>query len=150
LLFARYDEDRDGRINYKKFCKMIMPTDSKAASRLMNRISTRDHISYETQEVFKRLLRAHLNVEQAHEYLRERFTKKVAAEGWQLEDIFSAVNDANTLSIYDIERLIIEYKKSGSRTLIEDVELLFAMYDKSGSGRINLFDFRDQLVPLIN
>lgn len=102
--------------------------------------------------MFKRLLRAHLNVEQAHEFIRERFSKKAAAEGWSMDDLFEAVDtqSKNQLSIYDVEKLIIDYKKSGSRTLIEDVELLFAMYDKRGAGRINFFDFKDQLVPLIN
>jgi Ca2+-binding EF-hand superfamily protein len=54
------------------------------------------------------------------------------------------------LSVYDVEKLIMEYKKCGSRTLMEDVELLFQMYDKSGTNRINFFDFKDQLSPLIN
>jgi Ca2+-binding EF-hand superfamily protein len=134
LLFARYDEDRDGLINYRDFCNMVMPNNPSAASRLLNRITSRDF-----------LLRAHLNVEQAHEYIRERFSKKADTEGWRLEEMFEAVDTqgSNRLSIYDVEKLIINYKKSGSRTLIEDVELLFAMYDKQKVGRINFFDFKD-------
>jgi len=145
LLFARYDEDRDGLINYRDFCNMVMPNSPSAASRLLNRITSRDFLSSETQQIFKRLLRAHLNVEQAHEYIRERFSKKVDTEGWRLEEMFEAVDTqgSNRLSIYDVEKLIINYKKSGSRTLIEDVELLFAMYDKQKVGRINFFDFKD-------
>jgi Ca2+-binding EF-hand superfamily protein len=145
LLFARYDEDRDGLINYRDFCNMVMPNNPSAASRLLNRITSRDFLSSETQQLFKRLLRAHLNVEQAHEYIRERFSKKADTEGWRLEEMFEAVDTqgSNRLSIYDVEKLIINYKKSGSRTLIEDVELLFAMYDKQKVGRINFFDFKD-------
>ena len=45
-------------------------------------------MSFETIEIFKRLLRAHLNLEQAHEYIRERFSKICAVEGWKLEEIF--------------------------------------------------------------
>jgi hypothetical protein len=45
-------------------------------------------MSYETQEIFKRLLRAHLNLEQAHEYLRERFSKRLTIEGWTYEEVF--------------------------------------------------------------
>ena len=71
--------------------------------------------------------------------------KKADTEGWKIEELFESVDThgKNQLSIYDVEKLIIDYKKSGSRTLIEDVELLFAMYDKRASGRINFFDFRD-------
>lgn len=48
LLFARYDEDRNGVINYRKFCKLVIPTDKSSADRLMNRISTRDRMSFDT------------------------------------------------------------------------------------------------------
>jgi Ca2+-binding EF-hand superfamily protein len=91
-------------------------------------------------------------LEQAHEYLRERFTKRLAIEGWTLEEVFELVDGQgkNALSVYDIEKLIMEYRKCGSRSLMEDVELLFQMYDKSGSNKINFFDFKDQLTPLIN
>ena len=129
-----------------------MPTDKVQASLLMQRALLRDRISYETQEIFKRLLRTHLNLEQAHEYLRERFTKRLAIEGWTLEEVFELVDGQgkNALSVYDIEKLIMEYRKCGSRSLMDDVELLFQMYDKSGSNKINFFDFKDQLTPLIN
>ena len=109
-------------------------------------------MSYSTQEIYKRLLRAHLNVEQAHEYLRERFTKRCALEDWPLETMFEVADSSctNSLSVYDIEKLLIEHRKCGSRSLIDDVELLLAMYDKTGHLKINYFDFKDQLVPFIN
>ena len=49
-----------------------------------------------------------------------------------------------------MEKLIIEHRKCGSRTLMEDVELLMQMYDKTGVNKINFFDFKDQLAPRIN
>ena len=49
---------------------MVMPTDRKLANLLAGRGPVADRMSWETQEIFKRLLRAHLNLEQAHEYLR--------------------------------------------------------------------------------
>ena len=90
-------------------------------------------------------MRAHLNLEQAHEYIRERFSKTLQNEGWRLEDIFELVDSQqkNTISIYDLEKLIIEHKKCGSRTLMEEVELLMQMYDRGGANRINFFDFKD-------
>lgn len=45
-------------------------------------------MNYETLDIFKRLLKAHLNLEQAHEYIRERFSKTCAKEGWELQEIF--------------------------------------------------------------
>ena len=138
-------------IDYKEFCRLLMPADRYQASQLLKR-GPGDRMSYSTQEIFKRLLRAHLNVEQAHEYLRERFTKKCALENWRLEELFEVADSQNTnaLSVYDIEKLIIEHRKCGSKSLMDDVELLFAMYDRSGHCKINYFDFKDQLVPLIN
>ena len=46
------------------------------------------------------------------------------------------------MSIYDLERLMINHKRSGSRSLVTDIELLIALYDKSGSKRIALLDFQ--------
>lgn len=122
-----------------------MPSDRVSASLLMSRTSISERLCFETQEIFKRLLRAHLNLEQAHEYIRERFSKTLQNEGWRLEDIFELVDNQqkNTISIYDIEKLIIEHKKCGSRTLMEEVELLMQMYDRGGANRINFFDFKD-------
>ena len=45
------------------------------------------------------------------------------------------------LSIYDLERLLINHKRSGVRSLTTDIELLIALYDKTGSKRITLCDF---------
>ena len=70
LIFLRYDQDNDLRINYREFCRIIMPLDRTIANRLAGRGPVADRMSWETQEIFKRLLRAHLNLEQAHEYLR--------------------------------------------------------------------------------
>ena len=39
------------------------------------------------------------------------------------------------------EKLIIEHKKSGSRTLVDDIELVITMYDMSGYGNIQYVDF---------
>ena len=88
----RYDQDGDLRINYREFCRMIMPTDTVLANLLASRAPVADRMSWETQEIFKRLLRAHLNLEQAHEYLRQRISKIRQSEGWSLEDLFKAVD----------------------------------------------------------
>ena len=51
------------------------------------------------------------------------------------------------ITIYDLERLIMNQKKSGSRSLIDDIELLVNMYDRSGYRKINFADFQKELIP---
>ena len=68
-----------------------------------------------------------------------------------LEDLFRTVDrDENgTISIYDLERILIEHKKGGSRSIVEEVELLMTMYDLTGYHKITFADFTAQLVPKI-
>ena len=105
---------------------MIVPSDKVLAGLLMGRTSLDERMSFETQEIFKRLLRAHLNLEQAHEYLRQRITKVCNVEAWDLKELFDVADcqSKGSVSIYDLERLIIEHKKCGSRSLIDDIELI--------------------------
>jgi len=70
LVFKRYDDDIDGRINYREWCRLVVPNDKVLSSLLLGRNPISYRVSLETQDVFKRLLRAHLSLEQAHEYLR--------------------------------------------------------------------------------
>ena len=84
LLFHRYDKDMDGRINYREFCRLIVPNDRVLSSLLCGRSSVPGRVTQETQEVFKRLLRAHLNLEQAHEYLKQRLSRTRGSERWSL------------------------------------------------------------------
>lgn len=151
LLFSRYDEDKDGKLTYREFSRMLLPVDRALAAALTKRYNSAASMSQETKDLFIRLLKAHLNTAQAQEYIRERFVKRLAIEGWRLEDLFSIADTQGngSLRMYDVERLIMEYRKCGSVTLMEDVELLFAMYDKQGLCRINFFDFKDQLIPFI-
>jgi Ca2+-binding EF-hand superfamily protein len=153
LLFSRYDEDRDGKITYREFSRMLLPVDRRQSDRLLNKLPDSDiRMSHETQDLFRALLKAHLKVAQAHEFIRERFGKKLAAENWMMEEMFEAADSQQkyALTPYDVERLIIEYRKSGSRTLTDEVEVLFAMYDREGVGRMSFYDFKEQLTPLIN
>ena len=113
LIFSRYDKDGDIRINYREFCTIIMPSDTIMANLLAGRGPVADRMTYETQDIFKRLLRAHLNLEQAHEYLRQRLHKLRKAEDWSLEELFRTIDreETGSISVYDLERLIMETKK---------------------------------------
>lgn len=54
------------------------------------------------------------------------------SEGWNADDIFEAIDTDRKgwISIYDIEKLLINHKRCGSRSLVSDVELLILLYDK--------------------
>ena len=58
----------------------------------------------------KRLLRAHLNLEQAHEYLRQRLARTRGTQKWSLKDIFDALDPerAGCLTVFDLEKIIVD------------------------------------------
>ena len=55
----------DGSINSREWYRLIVPVDSIKSRLLLGRNPIVDRVSDETQDVFKRLLRAHLNLEQS-------------------------------------------------------------------------------------
>ena len=97
------------------------------------------------------MLRTILTNEAAHEYLRQRLLKFRQTDETSLEDLFRTVDrdGAGSISSYDLERILIEHKKGGSRSIVEEVELLMAMYDLTGYHKITFGDFSAQLVPKI-
>ena len=75
--------------------------------------------------------------------------RTIGHEAWSLEQIFNSLdhNGEGSLSVYDIERIILQQRKGGSRSIVEDIDLLVAMYDRSGSGKIQYIDFLNELIP---
>lgn len=71
------------------------------------------------------------------------------SENWSAEDIFRAVDteDKGWISVYDLEKLLINHKRCGSRSLVSDIELLISFYDKSGNKQIRLYDFSNEIQP---
>jgi len=67
----------------------------------------------------------------------------MSSEKWCAEDIFKAVDTDNKgwISVYDLEKLLINHKRCGSRSLVSEIELLIAFYDRSGTKQIRLPDF---------
>ena len=92
---------------------------------------------------------AHLNLEQAHEYLRHRLAKTNSAQNWTLREIFEVldIERKGCLSVYDLEKLIVKKRKGGSRNIVEEIEQLIAMFDRKGSGKIKGEDFERFLLP---
>ena len=139
----------DGRINYREWCRIVVPNDRVLSGLLLGRTPNTDRMTQDTQEVFKRLLRAHLNLEQAHEYLRQRLARSRGANVWSLREIYDCLDSDHkgTLTVYDLEKLVMIQKKGGSRSIVEDIELLIAMYDREGFGKISYVDFQNELIP---
>ena len=57
------------------------------------------------------------------------------------------ITKKGSLTSYDMEKLIIEQRKSGSRTIVDEIDLLVAMYDRGCYGKINFADFEYGLTP---
>ena len=92
LIFARYDDDMDGLINYREWCRLIVPHDKVLSNLLLGRAPHSERMSRETQDVFNRLLRAHLNLESSHEYLRSRLARSRGKNSWSLREIFDTLD----------------------------------------------------------
>jgi len=59
--------DHDGRINYAEFCRMIVPKlDKRLETKLLDRSPVADRMSYESHDLLRRLLLAHLQLERAN------------------------------------------------------------------------------------
>lgn len=106
-------------------------------------------MSQDTVELLRRLMRAHLSLAQAQEYIRLRLRKRMRQDGWTSDEVFKLIDKDSKgwIGVFDIERLLINHKRSGtSRSLVSDIELIIQMYDRSGqSRRILVDDFMHKL-----
>lgn len=121
-LYTRHDCDMDGKINYVEFCRMLVPKiDRQSQTKLLDRSSpVADRLSYETHDLIRRVFLAHLRLESVTDILREKLAEKLKRECMSLQDLFSVCDDNNigVLTDCNIECMLIDYRKSGSRTLI--------------------------------
>ena len=46
-----------------------------------------------------------------------------------------------SLTVFDLEKLVVKQRKGGARSIVEEIELLVAMFDRSGYGKITYIDF---------
>lgn len=117
----------------------------------MDRSPIADRLSYETHELFRRLLVAHLNLESGNNRLRERLNDKLLVEGWCLSDLFRVLDENKIGNLTDcaLECFLIENRRSGSRSLVNDIELLISLYERghSKARAISYLMFEDQLTP---
>jgi Ca2+-binding EF-hand superfamily protein len=65
-------------------------------------------LSAETKEIFGRLLKAHLDLEQSHEYLRQKMDTKMKEQTWSLADMFEAsdIDGRGYISLRDFHTIL--------------------------------------------
>lgn len=93
--------------------------------------------------MFARLLKAHLDLEQSHEYLRQKLNVRMQEQGWSMEDLFAAADQDGKgyVSVLDFQT-ILGHRKSKNYA-VKDLEYLLRMYDGQGSRRVTFEDFSE-------
>ncbi|CDW85220.1 ef hand family protein [Stylonychia lemnae] len=149
LIFRRYDQDNDGRLNFQEFCKMLVPLDVMQSIQVTKRQDLR--LSHDGLETLRKLTKAHLNIEQSHEYLRDRVQKLLQSENTSVQKGFTELDRGSKgyLSLYDIEDLLSEYKRLRASEVVKDAEFILNLYDKKQEKRLSARAFQDELTPKV-
>ena len=60
--------------------------------------------------------------------------KTRGAQKWSLKEIFDVLDHERkgSLTVFDLEKIIIKQRKGGARNIVEEIELLVAVFDRSG------------------
>ena len=85
MFFKRYDKNNDGRIRYSDFCEIFIPKTKEYAKLMSNRgaMSSTGALqeqgkyvfSLETQTIFSKMLRVHIEVEHECEMMRFQLSR---------------------------------------------------------------------------
>ena len=90
MVFKRYDSDNDGRLTYKEFSELLIPKDVILGNKVVSRQDIR--LSSDALDSLRRLIKAVLNVEQSHEYLRLRLQKQLRSLNSSLVHAFTIID----------------------------------------------------------
>ena len=103
LIFSRYKLEFPSKLTYREFCNIFLPSDPQLSDDLMAR--KLGPISEDTSEVMGTLLKAHLDLEQSREYLRQKLNNKMDQNTWSTADLFEACDQEGKgyLTIRDME-----------------------------------------------
>lgn len=84
-----------------------------------------------------RLLKAHLDLEQSHEYLRQKMDQKMKEQTWSMADMFecSDQDGKGYISLMDFQ--IILSQNMTKNYNMKDLEYLLRMYDSLGNRKIS-------------
>ena len=88
LIFARYDKDGDGKLNINEFSRLLVPKE------LTDLVASRNDIrlSSDAVDLLRRVMKAHLTIEQSHEYIRIRLQKTLEKENSSLISAFKELD----------------------------------------------------------
>ena len=73
-------------------------------------------LTEETIDHLKKLIRAHLSLSQAQEYVRIRLRDQMQTDQWSIEEVYSLIDKDNKgwINVYDIEKLLSTHTKIGN------------------------------------
>lgn len=167
LIFSRYDSDSDGLLSYAEFCQLFLPhSDLKLQDHIIAR-RPREYtaglqLAADTAALLRRLLRAHLDLEQSHEYMRQSLARKMQEQNWTIGELFEAADQDKKgyLAVRDFEQILGGTSQPPLRSddaaylLHLDAAYLMRFYSPNNlestttniNGRISFQDFQNQLV----
>lgn len=108
---------------------MILPSDAYLSQQISQRRDLR--LSLDAVDVLRRIIRAHINIEHSHEYLRNRVNRFLTNYNVSLREIFEELDHQKKayFTIFDIENLLELQREK--KEAIRDVGLLMQKYDRS-------------------
>ena len=99
----------------------------------MNKAEFSSDLTQNSKDIVARLLKAYLDLEQSHEYLRQKLAHRMKQENWSMADVFEACDHdgKSYISVLDLQMILSENKNA--QFSLKDIEFLLKRYDKTGS-----------------
>ena len=83
----------------------------------------------------------HLLVQKGHRYLKLKLQKQLG--DFEIESAWYLLTENKKMTNYDLETLLIDYRKAGSRSLVSDIDLL--LYAYNDNELLTISDFINKL-----
>lgn len=141
LFLKRYDDNKDGRLNFNEFSDAFLSNDSYYSHMLNRRPSNHRHPCYrrddcfysDTQVEFRNMWRVHFKVEVAAEAVRQRLQRN---PHFNVYEAFNSLdlNDDGTVRADEIKRII---ESRGFYVSFKEAQTVMEKFDKNKDGRVN-------------
>jgi Ca2+-binding EF-hand superfamily protein len=150
LLFKHYSSLNNRRLTYSELSKLFSPKELEYSRILSNRIpfnvsriERRRVFSADTVYKITRVLKLHLDNENAAESLRHRLARRPS---FSMHEAFQAVDqDRNGYITFGEFQSLLE--QNGIFATAKDVESLMDRYDKDKDGRVSYSEFLEEVTP---